>query len=104
MANLFEHKDRRVVPNWRSFGKTTRLGELNSFQMEKSNDTEETSIVDYVIDWKIFDDEIFLSGGWLIHFFWRDSSYEVTAIVICKCRSIRLNQPWQWNRQQPRPT
>lgn len=53
MANLFEHKDRRVIPNWRSFGKTTTLGELNSFQLESSFPTEETSIEEYVIDWKL---------------------------------------------------
>ena len=52
MANLFEHKDRRVVPNWRSFGKSTLLGELNSVQIENKNREQETSIDDYVIDWK----------------------------------------------------
>ena len=53
MANLFEHKDRRVVPNWRSFGKTTALGELNSFQAESNFPAQETSIEDYIIDWQI---------------------------------------------------
>lgn len=53
MANLFEHKDRRVIPNWRSFGKTTTLGELNSFQLKSSLPTEETSIEEYIIDWKL---------------------------------------------------
>ena len=53
MANLFEHKDRRVVPSWRSFGKSTMLGELNSFQVENKNKEQETSIEDYVIDWKL---------------------------------------------------
>ena len=53
MANLFEHKDRRVIPNWRSFGKTTTLGELNSFQIERSFAQQETSIDEYVIDWKL---------------------------------------------------
>lgn len=53
MANLFEHKDRRVIPNWRSFGKSTTLGELNSFQVENRNSGQETSIEDYVIDWKL---------------------------------------------------
>ena len=53
MANLFEHKDRRVVPNWRSFGKTTTLGELNSFQIESSYQIQEASIDEYVIDWKL---------------------------------------------------
>lgn len=53
MANLFEHKDRRVIPNWRSFGKTTTLGELNSFQIQSAFAQQETSIDEYVIDWKI---------------------------------------------------
>ena len=53
MANLFEHKDRRVIPNWRSFGKTTILGELNSFQNEKLSLQLETNIDEYVIDWKL---------------------------------------------------
>lgn len=53
MANLFEHKDRRVVPNWRSFGKTTVLGELNSILLESSVDNIETSIDEYIIDWQL---------------------------------------------------
>lgn len=53
MANLFEHKDRRVIPNWRSFGKTTTLGELNSFQLKSLLPTEDTSIEEYIIDWKL---------------------------------------------------
>lgn len=53
MANLFEHKDRRVVPNWRSFGKTTMLGELNSFQIQNEISNQETSIEDYIIDWQL---------------------------------------------------
>lgn len=53
MANLFEHKDRRVIPNWRSFGKTTILGELNSFQINSEFLIHETSIDEYVIDWQL---------------------------------------------------
>lgn len=53
MANLFEHKDRRVVPNWRSFGKTTTLGELNSFQIDNGLIDQETGIEEYIIDWKL---------------------------------------------------
>lgn len=53
MANLFEHKDRRVIPNWRSFGKTTILGELNSFQINSEFVNHETSIDEYIIDWKL---------------------------------------------------
>ena len=52
MANLFEHNDRRVVPNWRSFGKTTVLGELNSFQEERAIQSNEVTIDDYILDWK----------------------------------------------------
>ena len=29
MAHLFEKKDRHVIPNWRSFDNTAKLGELN---------------------------------------------------------------------------
>lgn len=53
MANLFEHKDRRVVPNWRSFGKTTVLGELNSFQLKPEFSKIEPNIDDYIFDWQI---------------------------------------------------
>lgn len=52
MANLFEKKDRRVVPTWRSFGKTTALGELNSI-LSDSSKPPETSIEEYVTDWKL---------------------------------------------------
>lgn len=52
MANLFEHKDRRVVPNWRSFEKTTLLGELNSFQSRISEQEYQTTIDDYIVDWE----------------------------------------------------
>lgn len=53
MANLFEHKDRRVIPNWRSYGKTTILGELNSFQNNTKLLNPETSIDEYIIDWQL---------------------------------------------------
>lgn len=53
MANLIDYKDRRVVPNWRSFGKTTILGELNSFQTQSVHPLEETSIDEYVLDWRL---------------------------------------------------
>src|SRR5690606_19448334 len=43
---------RRLIPNWRSFGKTTVLGELNSFSNIKSNENLVFGIDDYLIDWK----------------------------------------------------
>ncbi|ARV15168.1 tetratricopeptide repeat protein [Polaribacter sp. SA4-12] len=53
MANIFEDTDRRVIPNWRSFGKSVVLGELNSFQKEKTHTIDDYSIDEYIIDWKV---------------------------------------------------
>jgi hypothetical protein len=53
MANLFELKDRRVIPNWRSFGKTAVLGELNSIQSSKTILDYDSSIDRHIIDWKL---------------------------------------------------
>lgn len=53
MANLFVHKNRRVVPNWRSFGKTTVLGELNSFQNQSKIEKLDTNIDEYIIDYQL---------------------------------------------------
>ena len=53
MANLFIDKDRRVIPNWRSFGKTSVLGELTSFQNDWSEKPFEVGIDDYLIDWRL---------------------------------------------------
>lgn len=52
MANLFEHTDRRVVPNWRSFGQTVALGELDSNQLKSKAIRLDVSIDEYVYDWK----------------------------------------------------
>jgi tetratricopeptide (TPR) repeat protein len=53
LANLFEHKDRRVIPNWRSFGNTVVLGELNSFQNQRETPIIQTTIDEYIIDWRV---------------------------------------------------
>lgn len=53
MANFIDLKDRRVVPNWRSFGTTTVLGELNSFQIDRPYALLEPHIDEYVIDWQL---------------------------------------------------
>jgi tetratricopeptide (TPR) repeat protein len=53
LANFFEDKDRRVLPNWRSFGKTIMLGELNSIHTESKLPLSVLTIEDYVIDWKL---------------------------------------------------
>lgn len=52
MANIFENKDRRVIPNWRSFKKTAVLGELDSnTQLEKRNQ-HNVAIEEYIEDWR----------------------------------------------------
>lgn len=61
MANLFSTEDRRVVPNWRSFGKTTVLRELDSFQLEREKKIEPLSIEEYIIDWKLNGGVVFAS-------------------------------------------
>jgi len=53
MANLFEQKDRRVIPNWRSFSRTLNLGELRySKKKSESKDKTNLSIEDYLLDWE----------------------------------------------------
>lgn len=51
MAILFTNTDRRVVPNWKSFSKTTRIGELSSFRIESNESPYQ--IEDYVSDWRL---------------------------------------------------
>lgn len=50
MANFFESKDRRVIPNWRSFKKTVILGELDAI-VPANNPLHPLSISDYENDW-----------------------------------------------------
>ena len=52
MANIILDKERRLIPNWRSFGKTTVLGELNSVSNHKYNESLILGIDEYLIDWK----------------------------------------------------
>lgn len=53
MANIFENKDRRVVPNWRSFRKTSVLGELDSINLKNIKKIKiPLSIDDYILDWQ----------------------------------------------------
>lgn len=53
MANIFEPKQRNVIPGWRSFNDTLDLGELNSLR----NQSQQTSgnrqnIDDYIFSFK----------------------------------------------------
>lgn len=50
MANFFEIKDRRVIPNWRSFRKTVMLGELDVPYTPSSSQAISLSIDSYVED------------------------------------------------------
>jgi len=53
VANIFENKDRRVIPNWRSFKKTAVLGELdnNIGRVNKQPIRSLISIDEYIEDW-----------------------------------------------------
>ncbi|MDD4970476.1 MAG: hypothetical protein PHT07_13710 [Paludibacter sp.] len=51
MAIIFTNTDRRVVPNWKSFTKTARLGELISNRIE--NKVSLFSIDSYIHDWEL---------------------------------------------------
>lgn len=53
MANYFEQRDRRVIPNWRSFRCTTKLNELSSASQSPDADKNiALSIADYSEAWK----------------------------------------------------
>lgn len=52
MANIFEHRNRHLVPNWRSFGRTAVLGELASYQVTTDN-RDRYEIDGYIIDFKL---------------------------------------------------
>lgn len=53
MANLFEQKDRRVIPNWRSFSRTLNLGELRyPKKISESKYKTNLSIKYYLLDWE----------------------------------------------------
>ncbi|RZJ98195.1 MAG: hypothetical protein EOO46_25150 [Flavobacterium sp.] len=52
MAHLIEKKDRHVIPNWRSFENTAKLGELNGSESINLDSTFKPDISDLVEDWK----------------------------------------------------
>lgn len=52
MANIFENKDRHVIPNWRSFDNTAKLGELNGSKTIRLDSTFKPDISDLLEDWK----------------------------------------------------
>lgn len=51
MANLFEKKDRHVLPTWRSFENTSKLGELNGSKNIQFDSTFKPDISDLLDDW-----------------------------------------------------
>lgn len=52
MANIFENKDRHVIPNWRSFENTAKLGELNGSKTIRLDSSFKPDISDLLDDWK----------------------------------------------------
>ena len=51
MAAIIEEKDRRVIPNWRSFETTVSLGELNAIS-KRSYEVPTLSIDSYIRDYQ----------------------------------------------------
>lgn len=69
MAHNTKHTKRKVIPNWRSFGNTIALGELNSSLKEFKTD-EVNPISSYAFDWKLNKTNLFageLLSAALIH-------------------------------------
>ncbi len=52
MANFFEKKDRHVIPNWRSFENTAKLGELDGSISSSTNSSFRPDISVLVGDWE----------------------------------------------------
>lgn len=51
MANFFENKDRNIIPTWRSFENTAKLGELNGSKSIKLDSSFKPDISDLLDDW-----------------------------------------------------
>ncbi len=51
MANFFEKKDRHIIPNWRSFENTAKLGELNGSKSIKLDSSFKPDISDLIDSW-----------------------------------------------------
>lgn len=52
MANLFEKKDRHIIPNWRSFKNTANLGELNGSHHIELDTFFKPDMSDLIEDWQ----------------------------------------------------
>lgn len=51
MADFFEKKDRHLIPNWRSFENTAKLGELNGSKSIKLDSSFKPDISDLIDGW-----------------------------------------------------
>lgn len=54
MANFFEKKDRHIIPNWRSFENTSKLGELNGSKSINLDSSFKPDISDLIDSWNEF--------------------------------------------------
>ncbi|MCJ7651078.1 MAG: hypothetical protein MUP85_20915, partial [Candidatus Lokiarchaeota archaeon] len=52
MADFFEKKYRHLIPNWRSFENTAKLGELNGSKSIKLDSSFKPDISDLIEDWQ----------------------------------------------------
>ncbi|WP_263832854.1 tetratricopeptide repeat protein [Sulfurospirillum oryzae] len=53
MISVSTEHDRHVIPNWRSFGSTVSLGELDAYQTVERNFPKVYDIDEYIIDFQI---------------------------------------------------
>jgi tetratricopeptide (TPR) repeat protein len=54
VANFFQPQERRVIPNWRSFRKTTILGELDALDPEAPRRGAGVLLTEYLENWEQF--------------------------------------------------
>lgn len=95
MAHNIKHHKRKVVPNWRSFGNTVALGELDSSIINASKEII-NPIDSYVVDWKLNPSNLFageLLSAALIH-----SSFD--NIEIKKAAKFILNSKENASKSQ----
>src|ERR1700733_7661871 len=53
MASFVENKERRVIPNWRDFNRTAKLGELNDNSKISNSSFDTSYIKKYIADWQL---------------------------------------------------
>jgi len=90
LAHSIKHNKRKVVPNWRSFGNTIALGELDSSGKEVARELIDP-IESYAFDWRLNNSNLFageLLSAALIHNSFSNSEIKEAAKYIIKHQDI----------------